>query len=123
LTPRSWEQSSLSYGGRLRSNRELAAKYARDIRPGGARGYDWQLLASAGWTSIHWLHQLREPTPILSRRDDPIVPWVNAQIMACLIPDSTLHLFDDAQLGLLTSAEELAPIVREFLTKEVGNPS
>lgn len=112
------------YGGRLRSNRELAAKYARDVRPGGMRGYYWQLLASAGWTSIHWLHQLRQPTLILSGRDDPIVPWVNAQLMACLIPDSALHLFDDGHLGLLTSsAAELAPIVREFLTKEVGSLS
>src|SRR5207253_5888610 len=69
------------YGGRLRSTPELAAKYARDVRPGGTSGYYWQLLASAGWTSVHWLHQLRQPTLILSGRDDPIVPWVNAQIM------------------------------------------
>ena len=111
------------YGGRLRSDPELAANYARDVRPGGTRGYYWQLLPIAGWTSIHWLHQLRQPTRILSGHDDPIVPWVDAQMMASLIPNSTLHLFDDGHLGLLTSAGELAPIVREFLTKEVDNLS
>jgi hypothetical protein len=44
-------------------------------------------------------------------------------MMASLIPNSTLHLFDDGHLGLLTSPGELAPIVREFLTNEVDNLS
>jgi poly(3-hydroxyalkanoate) depolymerase len=104
------------YGGRLRSNPELAAKYGRAVRSAGMRGYYWQLLGSAGWTSILWLHRLRQPTLILAGTDDPVVPLVNARIMACLIPNSRLHVFDDGHLGLLTSADELAPVVRRFLT-------
>jgi hypothetical protein len=38
--------------------------------------------------------------------------------MAWLIPKSRLHIFDDGHLGLVTSAEELAPIVRTFLNEE-----
>jgi hypothetical protein len=37
--------------------------------------------------------------------------------MACLIPDSRLHVFDDGHLGLVTSADELAGVVRAFLTE------
>jgi poly(3-hydroxyalkanoate) depolymerase len=110
------------YGGRLRSNPELAAKCARAVRAGGMTGYYWQLLGSAGWTSIFWLHRLHQPTLILSGTDDPIVPLVNARIMASLIPNSRLHVFEDGHLGLLTSADELAPVVREFLTAQADEP-
>ena len=103
------------YGGRMRSLPELARKYARSAWSGGARGYYGQLFAGVGWTSIHWLWRLRQPTLIMSGRDDPIVPWINGWIMARLIRDSRLHIFNDGHLGLMTSAAELAPIVRAFL--------
>jgi poly(3-hydroxyalkanoate) depolymerase len=105
------------YGGRMRSHPELAMQYVRSSWSAEPRGYYAQLLAGAGWTSIHWLWRLRQPTLILSGRDDPIVPWINGWIMARLIRDSRLHIFDDGHLGLLTSAAELAPIVRTFLTQ------
>jgi alpha/beta hydrolase family protein len=68
-----------------------------------------------GWTSIHWLWRLRQPTLILYGRDDPIVPWINGWIMAQLIRDYRLHIFNDGQLGLMTSARELASSVCSFL--------
>jgi poly(3-hydroxyoctanoate) depolymerase len=104
------------YGGRLRANPALAAKLAREVRAGDPSGYYRQLLAGVGWTSIHWLHRLPQPTLILTGRDDPIVPCLNGRILAWLIPHSRLHIFDDGHLGLVTSAEELAPIVRAFLS-------
>jgi poly(3-hydroxyoctanoate) depolymerase len=106
------------YGGRLRSNPQLATKYGLEVRSGGVWGYYTQLIGSAGWTSIHWLHRLRQPTLILAGTDDPIVPLINAKIMARLIPNATLHIFDDGHLGLLTSADTLAPVVRRFLTSK-----
>ncbi len=42
---------------------------------------------------------------------------INAKLMARLIPNARLHLFDDGHLGLLTSAGELALIVRQFLVE------
>ena len=111
------------YGGRLRSEPELVTRFARAVRAGDRDGYYRQLLAGFGWTSIHWLHRLRQPTLILTGRDDPIVPAVNGRIMACLIPNSTLHVFDDGHLGLVTSAKKLAPIVRTFLTESEGRAS
>ena len=35
--------------------------------------------------------------------------------MSRLIPNSELQIFDDGHLGLLTSVDELAPIVHDFL--------
>jgi hypothetical protein len=40
------------------------------------------MIGIAGWTSIHWLHRLRQPTRSFSGTDDPIVPLINAKIMA-----------------------------------------
>jgi poly(3-hydroxyoctanoate) depolymerase len=104
------------YGGRIRENPELLG-HLKATYPVGWLGYYWQLLGITGFTSIHWLHDLRQPTLILSGSDDPIVPPINAKIMARLIPNARLHLFDDGHLGLLTSAGELAPVVRQFLVE------
>jgi pimeloyl-ACP methyl ester carboxylesterase len=103
------------YGGRVRTRPELAQAYARGAHSGSPRGHYAQLLARVGWTSIHWLMSLRQPTLVMSGRDDPIVPWINGWIMSNLIRDARFHLFDDGHLGLVTSAPELAPVVRSFL--------
>jgi pimeloyl-ACP methyl ester carboxylesterase len=70
-----------------------------------------------GWTSLPWLHQLRQPTLILAGNDDPIVPPVNARIMARLIPNATLHIVNGGHLFLLTEKEQVAPLVHQFLRK------
>ena len=53
---------------------------------------------------------------ILAGNDDPLIPLVNARIMHILLPHATLHVYDDGHLGLLTSADELGPLVSRFLT-------
>jgi poly(3-hydroxyoctanoate) depolymerase len=111
--------AGLLYGGRIRSEPELAQKFSGDLRSGGGLGYYSQLLAGIGWTSIFWLHTLPQPTLIMTGRDDPIVPPVNGRILARLIPNSRLYVFDDGHLGLLTSAAELGPIVRNFLGQQM----
>jgi pimeloyl-ACP methyl ester carboxylesterase len=81
-------------------------------------GYYRQLLAVAGWTSLPWLHQLRQPTLIVAGDDDPIVPPVNARVMACLIPHARLHAINGGHLLLLTEREQVAPLVYQFLREE-----
>jgi poly(3-hydroxyalkanoate) depolymerase len=105
------------YGGKVRRNPEMIARLHHGLKPSSALGYYWQVLGLTGWTSILWLSRMRQPTLILSGADDPIVPPINARIMSWLIPNSRLHIFDDGHLGLLTSADELAPLVRSFLTE------
>lgn len=102
------------YGGSMRNGEGLSVLRT----PGGppsTRGYLFQLLGAAGWTSLPFLPLLRQPTLILAGVDDPIVPLANARIMAALIPHSRLVVYPDGHLGLLTRADELAAVVAEFL--------
>ncbi|MEV0853391.1 poly(3-hydroxyalkanoate) depolymerase [Nocardia fluminea] len=105
------------YGGRLRAEPELVTTLLTKHAPHPTdRGYQLQLLASAGWTSLPFLPMIRQPTLILTGDDDPIVPTVNARIMARLLPHAKLHVFNDGHLGLVTLADELGPLVSEFLS-------
>jgi len=104
------------YGGRLRAEPDLARTLLHQhSRIGSPWGYLLQLLAGAGWTSLPALPFLRQPTLILAGSDDPIIPLANARIMARLLPDATLHIYDDGHLGLLTQAHQLAPLITDFL--------
>ena len=126
LTPRRYRDAGYAmsiaaelYGGRLRREPELAkALLHEQSRVGSWRGYLFQLLAGAGWTSLPFLPLIRQPTFLLTGRDDPIIRVVNARMMAALLPHSQLHVFDDGHLGLVTRAGELAPIVAAFLREE-----
>jgi poly(3-hydroxyalkanoate) depolymerase len=110
------------YGGEVRENPELVSQHAARIRPPTIRGYLYQLAAGAGWTSVHWLHRLRQPTLILAGDDDPIVPLVNARLMAALIPNSRLHVIHGGgHLFLLVQAKALAPEIKDFLGHPRGN--
>lgn len=104
------------YGGLFREDPELVEHYAELIRgPKSKRGYYYQLLASAGWTSIHWLHKLEQPTLIMAGRDDPIVPLVNAHVLHYRIPESRLVELQCGHLFLFTMMNEVSPIISEFL--------
>jgi pimeloyl-ACP methyl ester carboxylesterase len=73
------------------------------------------LLAIASWTSLHALTLIRQPTLVLSGDDDPLIPTVNARIMARGIPHARLHLYHGGHLALVTEAAELAPVIDRFL--------
>jgi poly(3-hydroxyalkanoate) depolymerase len=107
------------YGGKARTQPELAHDFAHTARLGSVLGYFYQLLGGMGWTSIPWLSKLRQPTLILHGDDDPLVPLVNAKIMHRLIPHAKLYIFHDGHLGLGTSAQELAQVVDQFLTTPI----
>ena len=103
------------YGGLARTDTELLAEFARLSRSPSRRGYLYQQMALAGWVSAPLLPLLRQPTLILAGNDDPLVPMVNARIMARLIPHSTLVELDDGHLFLFTKARESAASVDRFL--------
>jgi poly(3-hydroxyoctanoate) depolymerase len=125
LSPRRYFQPSYLatiaptlYGGMFRQRPDLARAYAHLVRAPHGLGYYRQLLAGVGWTSLPWLHQLLQPTLILAGNDDPIVPPVNARVMACLIPHARLHIVNGGHLMLLTEREQVAPLVYQFLREE-----
>jgi poly(3-hydroxyalkanoate) depolymerase len=104
------------YGGSARTDPAMA----RDLlhattRLGPARGYFYQLLACAGWTSLPRLARLRPPALILAGDDDPIIPLVNARIMQRLIPRSELHVYAGGHLELAAHPERIVPVLEEFL--------
>jgi len=105
------------YGGSFQEHPELARTHAQLIRAPHGLGYYGQLLAGVGWSSILWLHNLRQPTLILAGKDDSIVPPINARIMARLIPNATLKVFKGGHLFALTEKEQVALLVHEFLRK------
>jgi poly(3-hydroxyalkanoate) depolymerase len=125
ISPRRYLDSSymadiapLLYGDAFQQNPDLAQTYAQLIKAPHGRGYLMQLLAGVGWTSIPWLHRLRQPTLILAGKDDVIVPPINARILARLIPHATLRFFNGGHLFALTEKEQVASLVYAFLRDE-----
>lgn len=107
------------YGGRMRDEPLLAAEVLDGHSPlASGRGYLLQLLAGVGWTSLPLLPLIRQPTLILAGQDDPIIPLINAKIMARLLPRATLHVYEDGHLGLVTLANDLGPRVANFVRGE-----
>ena len=89
------------YGGSMRDQPELAKVLLDSHSPmGSRRGY---------------LRLIRQPTLVVAGTDDPIIPLVNARIMASLLPNGQLLTYDDGHLGLVVKADELAPRITHFL--------
>ncbi|MGY1601135.1 poly(3-hydroxyalkanoate) depolymerase [Geodermatophilus sp. SYSU D00815] len=104
------------YGGTMREEPDRAARALHAAsRLGPRRGYYYQLAAGAGWSSLPFLGLIRQPTLVVAGDDDPIIPSINARLMARLIPDARLHLYRGGHLALITEARELAPVVDGFL--------
>ncbi|MCW2701183.1 MAG: phaB [Blastococcus sp.] len=104
------------YGGTVRSDPDRAARALHAAtRLGPRRGYYYQLAASTGWSSLPFLRLIRQPTLIVAGDDDPIIPVINARVMARLLPDARLHLYRGGHIALITEAHELAPVIEEFL--------
>jgi poly(3-hydroxyalkanoate) depolymerase len=112
------EIAPVIYGGLLHREPELIERHIRHIQPPSGRGYLYQMAAIWGWTSVPWLHRLRQPTLIMAGTDDPIVPLTHARILSQLIQRSELFTIGDGHLFLITSAGEVAAVVSRFLAQE-----
>jgi hypothetical protein len=59
---------------------------------------------------------------VLAGDDDPIVPLVNGRILARCIPHARLHIVrGGGHLFLLERPAQLAAVVADYLTAEVGD--
>ena len=103
------------YGGDLQDEPHLSDLLLRGMKPPTKTGYVLQLLAGAGWTSIHWLHRLRQPVLVMIGQHDPIVPPINGRILASLLPNARLVEIDCGHLFLVTRPDEAAAIIAAFL--------
>jgi poly(3-hydroxyalkanoate) depolymerase len=129
LTPRRYRDRHYAarvapeiYGGSLRGDPERASALMcrqtphATTRVGSKRGYYYQLLAGLGWTSLPLLPLIRQPTLIAAGDDDPIIPLVNARLMAALIPDCQLEIYPGGHLELIAEPRRLAPAIESFLS-------
>jgi poly(3-hydroxyalkanoate) depolymerase len=105
------------YGGAFRNNPDILAAHAKAMTGTTEKGYLYQLIAMAGWTSLPWLWTLKQSALILAGRDDPIVPLANARLMARLMPNAKLKILDDGHLFLVTRPIESASIIETFLAE------
>lgn len=105
------------YGGDLRGNSAAAADFHKNVKWQSSLGYYLQLAAVAGWTSVHWLHRVKQPTLIMAGEDDPLIPLANPKLMHKLIDNSELKLMDCGHLFLLTRTKQASEIIREFLDR------
>ena len=93
--------------------------HARRSRPPTLWGYASQLYATAGWTSLPWLHRITAPTLVLTGGKDPIVPPINARILGARIPNATVHVIPDAgHLMLMDHAVQSAETITSFLRSD-----
>ncbi len=103
------------YGGTVRTDPSLIKQlFDRQLMAGSRVGYLHQLLAGAVWTSLFALPLIRQQTLIVAGLDDPIIPVVNAKIMARLLPHATVHMHAGGHVDLITNAAELAPVIESF---------
>lgn len=103
------------YGGDFRKNKSLTSKHSKAMAPPSMSGYMYQLFAAAGWTSLFWLHKLKQKTLIMAGNDDPIIRPCNSKILASRIPNSTLKTFNCGHLFILTRLKESVQAITDFL--------
>jgi poly(3-hydroxyoctanoate) depolymerase len=107
------------YGGEARRDPKLMSAHTSRIIAPQFMGYLFQLFAGMGWTSIHWLHRIRQPTLVMAGAEDPLVPPVNARIISMLMPNNRLVVIPGGgHLFMLHSLDKVAPVVQRFLDSE-----
>jgi poly(3-hydroxyalkanoate) depolymerase len=105
-------------GGRTARDPSVLAENAaaRLARPPDVLGYAYQLYAAAGWSSLPWLHRVKQPTLVVAGDDDPSVPVLNARLLAARLPDARLHVIKGGgHLFLLDEPQAAVGRIREFL--------
>ncbi|HTU64915.1 MAG TPA: poly(3-hydroxyalkanoate) depolymerase [Steroidobacteraceae bacterium] len=122
LSPTYMQKSAAEiYGGEARRDASIMSAHASRVIAPQFMGYLYQLFAGMGWTSIHWLHRIRQPTLVLAGSEDPLVPPVNARILSMLIPNNRLFMVPGGgHLFMLHSIDKVTPVLTTFL--DSGTP-
>lgn len=93
-----------------------AMQHKERILPPTKRGYAYQLMAMAGWTSLPWLPFLKQPTLIMSGDRDNIVPLANSRILRAAIPRADLKIVKGGgHLFVVSRAHQVVPVISHYL--------
>ncbi|QCO57719.1 alpha/beta fold hydrolase (plasmid) [Pseudorhodobacter turbinis] len=103
------------YGGEAILHPELFREYSRHaIRP-SYEGYSAQVKAMCSWSSLPWLHQLKQPTQIIAGAGDTLIPIPNQILLASLIPNAKLQIYPAGHLVMYSRRAEIGQLVTGFL--------
>jgi pimeloyl-ACP methyl ester carboxylesterase len=105
-------------GGAMRTRPDLVQRAAqlRTTESPDTRGYLYQLLSAATWSTMPMLRLIRQPTLVVNGDDDPLARPINAKAIAALIPHAELHLVRGAGHHLfLERPDEVSSVVAQFL--------
>ncbi len=95
---------------------EHAVDHKNRIQAPTPRGYMFQLLAMMGWTSLHFLPFLKQPTLVMSGDRDNIVPLANARILKKAIPNAELRIVKGGgHLFVVNRSRQVVPVITRFL--------
>lgn len=95
---------------------EGANSHAMGLKAPHPRGYMYQMLAMAGWSSLPFIRFLKMPALVIMGDRDRIVPLINGRILSTGLPNSHLHVIKDGgHLFLVTKSNEVMPLITEFL--------
>lgn len=98
-----------------------AGRHLDNLMPPDPKGYIYQLLAFAGWTSLPFIRFLNMPSLIIMGDRDTIVPVVNGRILRAGLPNARLHVIEKGgHLFLVTRAEETGQVIRSFLSEHMS---
>jgi pimeloyl-ACP methyl ester carboxylesterase len=97
----------------------------RFVHPPDPIGHMWQIVAISTWTSLPWLHRVRQPSLVLSAGEDRVVPEAAARMLARALPHACVEVIPGAGHWFLADghAAEAAARVAAFLgavQEEVG---
>jgi pimeloyl-ACP methyl ester carboxylesterase len=95
---------------------EVMAVLGPDLAAAGS-GYVQQLFASMSWTTLPMLPLIRNETLVIGGEDDPLVPLVNAKIIASAIRRSRLHIHSGGHFDPLLEPQLVAPAIQSFLNE------
>jgi pimeloyl-ACP methyl ester carboxylesterase len=111
-------------GGAMRSDPGLVQQAAqlRTTESPDTRGYVYQLLSAATWSTMPYLRLMRQPTLVVNGDDDPLARPINARAIATLIPHARLHLVRGAGHHLfLERPDEVSGVIGDFLSDALSD--
>jgi poly(3-hydroxyoctanoate) depolymerase len=113
------------YGGMTGRDLSMRRRMMTDryCHPPSVYGYAMQLLGTVGWSSLPFLARIPHDTLVISGDDDPLIPVVNAEMLARRIPRARLEIVKrGGHLFLWDEAKRLSVRVARFLDARVGSP-
>lgn len=111
----------LMYGGEALIQPELFREYSRYALRPTLQGYYTQVRAMCSWTSICWLHRIRQPTLVIAGIYDALIPFPNQLLLAHAIPSAELEVYPAGHLLVFSRRQEVGHLVGEFLDRDHGN--